>query len=83
MKQILYFSAKWCAACQQTTPIIEQIKKTNQAQVAIVDVDYDVSLVEKYNVKSVPTTVILENNKEISRHIGKLTEPQLKFIING
>ena len=83
MKQVLYFSAKWCTACQATTPIVENIKKSNQAQVAIIDVDYDVSLVEQYNIKSVPTTIILENNNEIKRYIGSITANQLNNLING
>ena len=83
MKQVLYFSAKWCTACQATTPIVENIKKSNQAQVAMIDVDYDVSLVEQYNIKSVPTTIILENNNEIKRYVGSITANQLNNLING
>ena len=83
MKQVLYFSAKWCTACQATTPIVEQVKKSNQAQVAMIDVDYDVSLVEQYGVKSVPTTIILENNNEIKRYVGSITSNQLNQLING
>ena len=83
MKQVLYFSAKWCTACQATTPIVEQVKKSNQAQVAMVDVDYDVSLVEQYNIRSVPTTIILENNNEIKRYVGSITANQLNNLING
>jgi len=83
MKQVLYFSAKWCTACQATTPIVEQVKKSNQAQVVMVDVDYDVSLVEQYGIKSVPTTIILENNNEIKRYVGSITSNQLNQLING
>lgn len=83
MKQVLYFSAKWCTACQSTTPIIESAKKSNQAQVAMVDVDYDVSLVEQYGVRSVPTTVILEDGNEIKRVVGSISSEQLKQLING
>ena len=83
MKQVLYFSAKWCTACQATTPIVENIKKSNQAQVAMIDVDYDVSLVEQYNIKSIPTTIILENNNEIKRYVGSITANQLNNLING
>ncbi len=83
MKQVLYFSAKWCTACQATTPIVEQVKRSNQAQVAIIDVDYDVSLVEQYGIKSVPTTIILENNNEIKRYVGSITSHQLNQLING
>jgi len=83
MKQVLYFSAKWCTACQATTPILESIKRSGEAQVAMVDVDYDVSLTEQYNIKSVPTTVILENGNEIRRHVGSISMDGLKSLING
>ena len=83
MKQVLYFSAKWCTACQATTPIIESAKSSGTAQVAIIDVDYDVSLTEQYNVKSVPTTIILENNNEVKRHVGSMSSETLKQLING
>ena len=83
MKQVLYFSAKWCTACQATTPIVENIKKSNRAQVAMVDVDYDVTLTQQYNVKSVPTTIILENGNEIKRYVGSISSHQLNQLING
>ena len=83
MKQVLYFSAKWCTACQATTPIIESLKSSNRAQVMMVDVDYDVSLTEQYNVKSVPTTIILENGSEIQRVVGSINSDRLNQLING
>ena len=81
MKQILYFTAKWCSNCETMSPVIAQIKKQKRAQVAEVDTDYDVSLVEKYNVRSVPTVVILDNGVEINRHSGALTYEQLNRFI--
>lgn len=83
MKQILYFSAKWCTSCQATTPLIESVKRNGMAQVAMVDVDYDVSLVQEYNIKSIPTIVILENGHEIKRVVGSINSEQLKNLING
>ena len=83
MKQVLYFSAKWCTACQATTPLIESVKRNGNAQVATIDVDYDVSLTEQYKIKSVPTTVILENGNEIKRHVGAMSSETLNQLING
>lgn len=82
MKQVLYFSTNWCPSCQTTTPVIDQLKKAG-VQVAKMDADYDVSYVEKYNIKSVPTTVILENGNEIKRHSGALNYDQLMQMIKG
>ena len=83
MKQVLYFSAKWCTACQATTPLIESLKSSGAAQVANIDVDYDVSLTQQYNIRSVPTTVILENGNEVKRHVGSMSSETLKQLING
>jgi thioredoxin 1 len=82
MKQVIYFSANWCSSCQSTEPAIEQLKKVG-VQVVKVNTDYDVSLTEQYNIKSVPTVIILENNKEVKRHSGALSFDQLKNLIKG
>ena len=83
MKQVLYFSANWCSACQVTSPAIDQLKQSNLAQVVKVDTDYDASLTEKYNVRNIPTTIILENGNEVKRHSGALNFNQLKNLITG
>jgi thioredoxin 1 len=82
MKQVLYFSAKWCEACNATAPVIDQLKSIG-TPVSKIDVDYDVSYVSEYNIKSVPTTIILENGNEVRRHSGALTTNQLNNLING
>ena len=83
MKQILYFTAGWCPSCQNMTPIVDQLKKTNSISVQKIDIDYDGIFVPKYNVKSVPTTIVLENGEEIKRYVGALTSVQLNNLING
>jgi thioredoxin-like negative regulator of GroEL len=83
MKQLLYFSAGWCSACQGVTPIIDQLKSTKTIPVNKIDTDYDVSNVEEYKVKSVPTIIILENGNEIKRYTGSITSAQLQNLING
>ena len=83
MKQVLYFSAGWCSACQTTTPAVDQLKKAGKTQVAKFDTDYDVSYVDEYKIKSVPTIIVLENGNEIKRHSGALNYEQLNRLVNG
>jgi len=83
MKQIIYFTAGWCPSCQNMTPIVEQLKKTHSIPVQRIDIDYDGMFVPKYDVKSIPTTIVLENGVEIKRHVGVLTSEQLNNLING
>lgn len=83
MKQLIFFSANWCAACQTVKPTVEQVSKQLGVQLAKVDTDYDVSLTQQYNIKSVPTLVLLENGQEIKRLVGNQPESKLKEFING
>jgi thioredoxin len=83
MKQLIFFSANWCAACQTVKPTIEQVSKQLGVQLAKIDTDYDVSLTQQYNIKSVPTLVLLENGQEIKRLVGNQPENKLKEFING
>ena len=83
MKQVLYFSTAWCSACKTTSPIIEQLSKSGTAQVTKVDADYDVSLVEQYKIRSIPTIIVLEEGNEIKRYVGAINYDQLTKLING
>ncbi len=83
MKKVLYFSAGWCSACKGVTPIVEQLVSTKSIPVNQINIDYDVSSVEEYKIKSVPTIIILENGKEIKRYTGSITSNQLQNLING
>lgn len=81
MKQILYFSAGWCEACQNMSPLIDQIKKQKNVHVQKIDIDYDGTFVPKYNVKSVPTTILLVNGEETNRAVGTMSLNQLTNFI--
>jgi thioredoxin-like negative regulator of GroEL len=83
MKQVIYFSAGWCTACQAMAPAIDQLKNSKGIPVTKIDTDYEASYVSEYNVKSVPTTIILENGQEVRRHSGTLSSQQLNNLING
>jgi thioredoxin-like negative regulator of GroEL len=56
---------------------------TKTTPVNQINVDYDVTNVEEYKVKSVPTIIVLENGNEIKRYTGAITFNQLQNLING
>ena len=68
MKKILYFSAPWCGPCQMFGPVMEQIGQI--VPVEKINVDDNPTLAATYNVRSVPTTIILRDNQEVQRFIG-------------
>jgi thioredoxin 1 len=83
MKQLIFFSAQWCAACQTMKPTVEQISKQMNVSINKIDTDYDVSYTTEYNVKSIPTLILLENGKETKRLVGTQSENKIKEFING
>lgn len=68
MKKILYFTASWCQPCKSFAPIMEQVSQT--VKVEKIDVDALPNIASAYNIRSVPTVVILNGNAEVSRFTG-------------
>jgi thioredoxin 1 len=82
MKTIFYFTAEWCGPCKKTRPIVEELKKEGY-QFQIIDADYEQLLVKRFEIKSVPTFILFENEKEIKRITGAQSkESLLEFIGN-
>jgi thioredoxin-like negative regulator of GroEL len=68
MKKILYFTASWCQPCKSFAPIMEQVSRT--VKVEKIDVDALPNIASAYNIRSVPTVVILNGNTEVGRFTG-------------
>lgn len=68
MRKYLYFSAAWCGPCQSLAPIMEEVN--NSVPVQKVDVDTESELAAEYNIRSVPTVVLLIEDKPVRRYVG-------------
>jgi len=82
MKMILYFTADWCNPCKKTKPIVEELNREQiMAKFFIVDVDSEIEMTKDFEIKSVPTFVVMKDNKEIHRVTGAQTRQQLEELI--
>ena len=82
MKKILYFSAPWCGPCKQFGPIMDRISQTG-ILVEKVNVDNAPAVAAAYNVRSVPTVIVVNSTgNEISRSVGMLSESQVRQLYN-
>ena len=78
MKTILYFTAEWCGPCKKTRPIVEELNKDlSLTNIRIVDVDSEMELAKKFEIKSVPTFIVIKDNEEINRVVGAQTKQSL------
>jgi len=82
MKMILYFTADWCSPCKQTKPIVEELNREQiMAKFFIIDVDSEIEMTQDFAIRSVPTFVVMKDNKEIYRVTGAKTRQQLEELI--
>ena len=76
MKTMKYFSATWCGPCKTFKPIMNEIAGEGYS-VQVIDIDQQQDLAARYNVRSVPTTIIEENGIEVDRIIGSVSKQQV------
>lgn len=70
-KVLLDFWAAWCGPCQMLLPIIEELsEELQEVKVCKINVDEEPELAEKYGVMTIPTLIVMENGKEVSKSIG-------------
>lgn len=86
--KVLKFSASWCGPCKVMAPIFEKISKMDEFKdieflsYDIEDDDDSIELVNNFNIKNVPTFVIVDgNNNPMKKIIGAVQENELVNII--
>ena len=80
------FWAEWCGPCRMVGPAVEQIGKlmTGKVKVAKVNVDENQEIAMKYGIQSIPSLILFEGGKEVSRTIGAMPkEAYIRFIENS
>lgn len=82
MKEVLKFSANWCGPCQMLGMTIKSLED-NVIPIREIDIDEDLDMAAKFNIRSVPTMVMLENGSEIKRVSGALPLTKVKEFLNG
>lgn len=82
MKKLIKFSATWCLSCKDLAKVIE----ANPPEVDIfedIDVDNNMELTKQYEIRSVPTLIILKDGKEVNRMTGKCGPARLKQFVDS
>lgn len=79
MKELLHFSATWCNPCKKMEPVVQRFIETNSdIKYTKIDVDENISLASRYEIKGVPTFIALVDQEIFSRKSGVLTGQQIQ-----
>ncbi|MDF3289857.1 thioredoxin [Streptomyces silvisoli] len=64
--------ATWCGPCRMVSPALERVARDMAGRIKLVKVDIDKSpqLQQRFGVQAVPTLLILDQGREISRQTG-------------
>jgi thioredoxin 1 len=66
------FWAPWCGPCRMAEPVLEELSEEykDKTDFVKVNVDENQELAQKYQVMSIPTTILIKDGKEVGRQIG-------------
>src|SRR5262245_24230508 len=69
---LLDFTAKHCAPCRALAPVLDALgdEYAGRAWFAAVDVDDEPALAARFDVRAMPTLVLLRDGREVGRVVG-------------
>ena len=79
-KRVLKFSAPWCQPCKMLTNTLKDVR--TDVQILEIDIDENKDIVRDYNIRGVPTLVMLDGNTEIKRITGMMMKSELEGWLN-
>lgn len=84
MIKILKFESDSCPQCKALSVTLERISKENKIDIKNIDIEEDNNqdLIRKYNIRSIPTLIFLNEDKEYNRLVGNQSYATINKIIN-
>jgi len=70
---VIDFWAEWCGPCKTISPIIDSLVepyKEKGVKILKLNVDECPDIPAKFNIRSIPTIVVLKDGIEVGRHTG-------------
>lgn len=79
-KTIVNFYAKWCEPCKKMEPYLLKLQQEFKGKINLVrfDADQNKTILDELKLDGLPVLIIYENQKEVYRHIGYISEEDLR-----
>ena len=79
--KLLKFSASWCGPCKMLSKTIEQVKDELDCDIIEIDIDDDFETANKFQIRGVPTIVLMDGETEVARKTGSMSAAELKNFV--
>jgi len=77
---VVDFWAPWCGPCLHMAPALEAFAEANAGKVKVfkIDVDENPGTAQKYQIRSIPTTIYFKAGEPVDISIGAVSESTLQ-----
>jgi thioredoxin len=71
--------APWCGPCRMIAPVVEQLagELAGRVKVGKLNTDENPMTASRFNVRSIPTLLVVKDGKEIDRLVGALPKQEI------
>lgn len=72
--------APWCGPCRRVSPVLEQLATEKAGQMKLVKINADEApkLSQRFDIRSIPTLLVLRNGAVVATQIGAASAPALR-----
>lgn len=83
MKKVLDFYAPWCAPCKAIEPHLMTTAKSFGITVEKLNVEDKRHMFDKFEVRTVPTLILMDGESETARLSGKMNLESIKSFLGS
>ena len=81
---LIEFYAPWCSPCMYMKSVVEkELENNNNIKLVNINVDEETDEAIKYNVRCIPTLLLMKNNNEVGRLIGSQSIEKIREFISN
>ncbi|MEE9156375.1 MAG: thioredoxin [Gemmatimonadota bacterium] len=79
------FYADWCGPCKVMAPLLDELAHDHIGDVLVAKLDTDTNpkSAEKYGIKGIPTLILFQGGREVSRQTGAVPRETLGALIEA